>query len=169
MSCMKRQKVVKKGVEIHRCINSASAHHGGQVNEDICAACPVKVLRRERPCKKKHKEPKVPPPISDDKTMEVLNKDFGMDISEKQLKDYPSLYIQIMNYKEAVSRWLKAGKPTRTKQQMEQIVEAHCKKCDWYDKKAKRCKGCGCRISNSSIAIANKVKMATEHCPKGLW
>jgi hypothetical protein len=29
-----------------------------------------------------------------------------------------------------------------------------------------RCRRCGCRVSKSSFAVANKIRMATEECEK---
>lgn len=168
MGCIKRQRILRSGEEEFRCINPASQHHGQTVS-DVCDACPVKVLLKKRPCKRRKEEVKSEPPLSDKETIEVLKNDFNVPVSEEDIKKYPPLYTQMLSYKEALKKWVKAGKPTRTQEQVDQIVEDHCKKCDWYDKEAERCKGCGCRVSNSSIAIVNKVKMATEHCPKGLW
>lgn len=170
VKCIKRQKVIKKGTELFRCLNDASHHHGEQVNDEVCAVCPVQMLRKERACKKR-KPPKSPPPpaISDEETVKLLIEDFNEDITVEEVKKYPPLYEQLLSYKGALSEWVKAGKPTRTQQEVEKIIEKFCKKCDWYDRKAHRCKGCGCKVSKSSIAIINKVKMGNQHCPKGLW
>jgi len=70
---------------------------------------------------------------------------------------------------EAVMRWNSAGRPTRTDEEVGRILETICKPCSWYDPEKKRCRGCGCTVSTSSIAVANKLKMATEKCPRGLW
>lgn len=145
LPCIKRQKMVIKGEEHLRCIEASSEHKGEEVNADICAACPVRKFRKERPCKKKHKQETSPPP------------------------EYPAVSAQAWLYKEALSRWVKAGRPTRTQAEVDSIIENHCTQCDWYDKEKKRCRGCGCKVTNSSIAIVNKVKMGTESCPKGLW
>jgi hypothetical protein len=81
-------------------------------------------------------------------------------------KEYPSVPIQLNNYRLAVTRWIKAGRPKRTDEEINNIYENHCKKCDWYDAKSSRCKGCGCRVVPKGLALVNKLKMATEHCPR---
>jgi hypothetical protein len=87
--------------------------------------------------------------------------------------DYPPLSMQLWTYKEALIRWNKAGRPTRTQEEVEAIHNTHCNppdgRCEWYDPKQKRCRGCGCKVTVSSIALVNKIKMATEHCPKEKW
>lgn len=87
----------------------------------------------------------------------------------KNEKEYPSLITQANNYRLAVTRWIKAGRPKRTDDEIKIIHEKHCKKCDWYDKKSSRCKGCGCRVVPKGLALTNKLKMATEHCPRQLF
>jgi hypothetical protein len=84
--------------------------------------------------------------------------------------NYPPLTMQMWTYKEALIRWSKAGWPKRTQEEVQEILNTCCnppgRPCDWYDPEQKRCKGCGCKVTESSIAIFNKLKMATEHCPK---
>jgi hypothetical protein len=86
---------------------------------------------------------------------------------------YPPITMQVWMYKEALLRWNKAGRPTRTKEEVEHIEGTFCNQpgrpCEWYDPQQKRCKGCGCKVTVGSIAILNKIKMGTEHCPKELW
>jgi len=84
-------------------------------------------------------------------------------------KEYPSLITQVNNYRLAVTRWIKAGRPKRTDDEIKEIYEKHCKSCDWYDKETSRCKGCGCRVVPKGLALTNKLKMATEHCPQNLF
>jgi len=84
-------------------------------------------------------------------------------------KKYPSLTRQAENYAVAITKWTAAGCPVRTNVEVKTIFSQHCAKCDWFDSKKKRCKNCGCRVTTSSVAIVNKIKMATEQCPRGLW
>jgi hypothetical protein len=83
--------------------------------------------------------------------------------------EYPNWSVQAWLYKEALIRWKKAGYPTRDQDEVDRIHKEHCLGCDWYDKDKKRCKGCGCRVTDGAVAVVNKIKMATEHCPKELW
>lgn len=82
-------------------------------------------------------------------------------------KKCPPIATQINNYGLAIQRWVKAGRPQRTEEEVQEIFKKHCGQCNWYANK--RCKGCGCRVTSRGMAIFNKIKMATEHCPKKLW
>jgi len=70
------------------------------------------------------------------------------------------------HWAQALARWTRAGFPTRSQAEVERCLRI-CVKCDQYV--GGRCKSCGCRVSKSRIAVANKLKMATERCPKGHW
>jgi len=155
--CTKCQKVVKKNKTIYRCINKKSSKYGHKVTEEDCAACSVPSYR-SKGCSKK-------PTTNKEVKKEIkIEKEVEKEIE----KEYPSLSTQMVAYKDALIRWHKAGKPIRSDPEVNNIVEK-CKKCDWYDSEKKRCRGCGCKVTNGGIAILNKAKMATEHCPKGLW
>jgi hypothetical protein len=79
--------------------------------------------------------------------------------------NYPAMNMQIWTYKEALIKWHKAGRPTRTDEEVEHIHKTHCLKCDWHDPEQDRCRGCGCRVTVGAIAVFNKLRMQTEHCP----
>lgn len=91
------------------------------------------------------------------------------EFSQDKDKQYPSLLTQANNYRGAVKRWIKAGRPKRTDEEIKEIYERHCEQCNWFDKESNRCKGCGCRVVMKGLAIFNKLRMATEHCPKQLF
>lgn len=191
--CIKRQKVVKRGKNgidtRFRCMNKQCGVHGEEVDDGVCSRCPVKVLLHERPCKKPSEiaitDPNnVGPPVttdelvnvSDDEIKEMIE-DAGLDIEDinKPMKiegtslppEYPPMTMQMWTYKEALLRWAKAGRPKRTQEEVEQLHSQFCSKCDWYDKEQSRCKGCGCKVTTGGLAVFNKLKMATEKCPKG--
>jgi len=81
----------------------------------------------------------------------------------------PPVIKQLKTYKRALKKWFKADKITRTNKEIKRLFETHCEPCDDYDSKKHRCRFCGCKVKPTGIAIFNKIKMATEHCPKGLW
>ena len=58
--------------------------------------------------------------------------------------------------------------PTRSDVEVQQIF-ATCESCEFFDRKRKTCKVCGCKIRRDGNALTNKIKMATERCPKGKW
>lgn len=80
----------------------------------------------------------------------------------------PSVTAQLSSYAAAVSRWLAAGRPVRTDEQVAGLL-AICQdnRCGKY--RDGQCLACGCRVNSSGWALANKLRMATESCPKRLW
>jgi len=75
----------------------------------------------------------------------------------------------LTNYWKAVKKWIAAGRPTRDIESVQKIHKEFCTPCDWYDSKSQRCKGCGCQVKAKGMALLNKIKMKTEHCPRGYW
>jgi hypothetical protein len=71
------------------------------------------------------------------------------------------------HYMAALAKWMKAGFPTRTDEEVERIVSiCQSNKCRGYV--GGRCRFCGCQV-NTGPAIVNKARMATEDCPKKRW
>ena len=73
----------------------------------------------------------------------------------------------VSHYAQALARWTAAGFPARDQAEVERIELELCKTCEKYTDG--RCKKCGCRVTASSLAVVNKIKMATEHCPMEKW
>ena len=67
----------------------------------------------------------------------------------------------------AVARWMEAGSPIRSDEEVKRIYDL-CQMCKFYSKHGS-CKLCGCKLSRSKIAFLNKIRMATEDCPKNYW
>lgn len=159
MTCTKRQRIVKRdshrSMESFRCFNKACPVYGTTVSDEMCAACPMQVLKHKRPCAK------IPRHYSECGAAEKA--------LLKTTPKYPSLTMQLLTWKEAIKKWRAAGKPVRNKEEMRKILETHCHKCAWYDKDKRRCKGCGCRVTEGGVAVLNKIRMKTEHCPRDLW
>lgn len=74
----------------------------------------------------------------------------------------------VSNWREANKRWEAAGKPVRTDEEVQEIIQI-CEGCEHYNAKAKQCKLCGCFCRKKGMARFNKPKMATESCPIGKW
>jgi hypothetical protein len=72
-------------------------------------------------------------------------------------------------YTRALSRWIKAGRPVRSAEEIERIFETFCKPCDAYEETTSSCLHCGCRVNLSKMAPVNKIAMATEECLLGKW
>ncbi len=79
----------------------------------------------------------------------------------------PKLTTRIHSYVTALKEWKKAGKPIRSDEEVLRIFEVFCDKCKSHKKN--KCLFCGCRVAINGYPITNKIKMATEHCPKELW
>jgi len=183
--CLRRQKLITRTPEgeatSFQCVNRNSPAFAQTVNEDICAGCPfIKEPTEPPPCQDK---PPAPPPLppSEQKPVDVEVKELikgtvledmpidGLEKADKDSPEYPAISMQLWLYKEALGRWKKAGYPVRTDEEVREIHATKCKNCSWFDAEKSRCKGCGCKVSVGSVAIFNKIKMATEHCPKGEW
>lgn len=81
----------------------------------------------------------------------------------------PGVVELATTYFGAVKRWIAAGRPTRDATEVGKIHSDFCVPCNWYDSQTRRCKGCGCQVKAKGMAMLNKIKMETEHCPKNLW
>jgi len=77
-------------------------------------------------------------------------------------------FEMVRRYAVALKRWMAAGRPTRTDEEVA-AIEAICKTCGKYEPIEGRCSVCGCKILTPGIAILSKARLATENCPKGLW
>lgn len=76
----------------------------------------------------------------------------------------PSIFARVSKWSQAVAKWLAAGRPTRTDEQVADLLKI-CRECEKYDHDHQRCNLCGCKASKSSYATTNKLRMATEACP----
>jgi hypothetical protein len=70
-------------------------------------------------------------------------------------------------YTRALSRWIKAGRPVRSEEEIKRIFETYCEPCEAYQ--AGQCRHCGCRVNLVKAAPLNKIAMATEECPQKKW
>ena len=81
----------------------------------------------------------------------------------------PNLLRRTLSYAEAFIDWTAAGKPERSDEEVQRTFHQFCKPCRWFDRRRQICRGCGCRVADNGFAILNKIKMATQHCPRNLW
>jgi hypothetical protein len=89
--------------------------------------------------------------------------------TDARLPDTPGLVRRTLSYAEALIAWTAAGRPKRPDKEVERIFHQQCKPCKWYDPERQICRGCGCRVADNGYAVLNKIKMATENCPRELW
>lgn len=80
----------------------------------------------------------------------------------------PPLTKRIATWADAVAEWDQQGRPVREQAEVDRILKI-CQKCSWYNRNRQICKGCGCYVTESEWAIFNKIKMATQNCPRRKW
>lgn len=80
----------------------------------------------------------------------------------------PAPVARAARYTSAVARWIAAGKPKRTQEEIDHLFTI-CQACEHFSQKASACRECGCRINRNQRAMGNKLAMATEHCPIKKW
>jgi hypothetical protein len=70
----------------------------------------------------------------------------------------------------AVAKWIAAGRPTRSQEQIEAILTTICDAkpvpCEHFRNGS--CDLCGCKINANPSALRNKLAMGTESCPLDL-
>lgn len=73
-------------------------------------------------------------------------------------------------YVRAVARWIRAGRPVRSRGEVARIYDELCRPCvPHFNAETGSCRRCGCRVNKSRNALLNKIKMGTEKCPVGKW
>jgi hypothetical protein len=75
----------------------------------------------------------------------------------------PSIIEKVSRYATALAKWIAAGRPTRTQEQIDAILAERCEPCVHFQ--GGTCDKCGCRINRNPEAWRNKLAMATESCP----
>lgn len=82
-----------------------------------------------------------------------------------------SFVEKVIDYSDARQKWIKAGKPLRSKKDILHIYENICKNCPHFHQGStgvNSCKICGCRLSTDRTSF-NKIAMESEHCPLEKW
>jgi len=93
----------------------------------------------------------------------------GPPIHPRELDvDYNLESGKVVRWGKAIRRWLKYGRPVRNPRQIRRLWRT-CKRCEHFDEPKGACSICQCRVNLSSLAMANKLAMATEACPVGKW
>lgn len=185
--CRKRQVERRGGETIHRCINKKADAYRQPVDASICDSCPVRVMLKQAgegqkgkkkvalpvvdtsdypTCEFRFKHPHEPKPMCG-----VTGLETNLEICRRCTKDEkmatPNLLEKVVSYSAAVRKWVAAGRPERTQEEIESIFNEHCNRCEMFDKVKKICNSCGCPSNTDQPAIRNKLKMATEACPLG--
>jgi len=88
---------------------------------------------------------------------------------EVEVPKTPNLVHRVATWAEASAGWAAAGLPVRSDAEVQRIFDTFCTACSWYDSVRRLCRGCGCGVNVSGMALFNKIKMATQNCPQHLW
>lgn len=95
--------------------------------------------------------------------------------------DMPARQPIVKRYVSAVARWVAAGRPVRTDDEVDQILADHCRGCRWFSDHRCTHASCGCQVRSVEdekvpvlswlvpAAMLNKLRMATEKCPEEKW
>lgn len=184
-SCCRKSQVEKSADgDINRCVNPKSKVYLNVVDNGFCGMCPVKVAcassRNNSP--PEHRAAPVLPlyPFCDQriaKGFEAKCGVTGLPVTPEQCNScdaetrdrIATLGDKFIGYTSAIQRWVAAGRPTRTAEQIKSIFEDHCNKCDMYDREKNSCKNCGCSLATTGNPLTNKLAMGTEKCPLGRW
>lgn len=182
--CRKRQVERRKGETLHRCINKKADHYRLPVDASACDSCPVRVFNEAKE-KRQRANPNLQNGLPVIQTGNLPPCEFrhngnqcgvtGLPINEEicnrcaaDTKDaVATLLNKAVNYATAMRKWVAAGRPVRTDEEISAIFDEHCNGCAMFDKARGVCNSCGCPASKDQPAIRNKLKMATEACPLG--
>jgi len=180
--CTKKQKEVDRdGKQIDRCVNPKSQLHLAVVSNTACSMCPVRAA-----CRNSKPPTEQPLPIAPDypfcdhriwKDNKATCGVTGLPVDPDQcnrcdeetrdrLAKMPDM---LMGYASAIRRWIAAGRPTRSKEEQQAILDDHCLKCEMYDHEKHSCKNCGCSLAQTGNPLTSKLAMGTEKCPLGRW
>ena len=183
MECRKKQKVITNGDMSHRCMHRNADTFRLPVTDDICSGCPLRIpprmpnVARADPTEL----PIVDVPEGQFPSCEYRASGYCMITKlavtpeichrcvKESVEEEATLTQKFHNYRSAIRKWVAAGKPTRTAEEVQKIHDEHCVKCHKYDPNKKACKSCGCLVNKGSFPLTNKLKMATESCPLGRW
>jgi len=80
----------------------------------------------------------------------------------------PQLVPPEIRHPRAWTRWIKAGRPVRSQEEIQKIYEI-CQQCKALDTETNSCKYCGCRIASHGNPLRSRIAMATERCPVEKW
>jgi len=128
---------------VHRCADQESPFFGQNMAEEDCHQCPRYLA------------------------MEAVRK-----AQAEKVPEVPILPKRIFTWAKAVAEWKRKGSPERTDEEVQRIFRTFCAAtppCAWYDPARELCRGCGCGVGEDGTAVFNKIKMATQHCPRNLW
>lgn len=183
IECRKRQ-VERRGDEVlYKCINKKADAYGHYVDESVCNACPVRVFIEQKKSRfgKSISRPGASLPVLNGapscefringNKCTVTNLPVDKEICTRCAKDSKMetarLVDKLVNYASSIRKWVAAGRPERSDEEVQRLYDEHCSKCNMFDKGRQVCNSCGCPANKEQPAIRNKLRMGTEGCPLG--
>ncbi len=83
-----------------------------------------------------------------------------------------SAIAKATRYAKSTAEWIAAGRPVRPNEEVERILRmCQSDACGYYEPRGDdrgMCRACGCML-NLYGGLFNKIRRATEHCPKEYW
>lgn len=79
-------------------------------------------------------------------------------------KPFPPIVKRIGSWAKAVARWVEAGRPCRSDEEVKRIFDTFCEPCEHLQASKQSCNLCGCKVRRNGAAFLNKIRMATERC-----
>jgi hypothetical protein len=172
IECDKRQREFHNSELKHRCLEQRAGTYLEIVSESTCANCPIYRPNRLPVIE----DSKYPPCQFRSHYGGTMCQASGLptnpDACNKCVKittDTLTFTDKVKNYASAVQKWVANGRPTRTEEEVKEIFENHCSKCNLYDREKESCNSCGCAVNTKDFPLVNKIKMKTEVCPLGQW
>lgn len=140
------------GAIVHRiCLDKGSPNYRKLVRPSTCLAC------------KDREQTSLPVPA------ETIASRRAKQTPDERPPTTPGPVKRILTYTQAVAEWIAAGRPERSDEDVQHIYKELCEPCSWRKRRSDICRGCGCRVAAYGMAITNKIKMATQHCPREKW
>ena len=86
-------------------------------------------------------------------------------------KTNPGVMAMTAGYVESTVKWVAAGCPMRTDEEVSEIFVSLCRPCEHSEdlrEEAVKCRVCGCGLNLLGAAF-NKIRRRTENCPIHKW
>lgn len=187
MTCCRSKQIEKKGdTRVERCVNPKAHVYLNVVDNGVCSGCPVRnaCSSEQEGMPEGHRSAASVPdyPFCEHRQSAESGKVLkcgvtGLPVTPEQCNACDAetrdrvakLGDKMIGYTSAIKRWVAAGRPTRSEEDIKRIFEEHCNKCEMYDREKHACRNCGCSLSTTGNPLKNKLAMATEKCPLGRW
>ena len=87
-------------------------------------------------------------------------------LTHRQCFGSTGIIAKVWRFADAHKKWVNAGKPLRSAEEISKIYYEQCAKCPEIDHNT--CSLCGCKLKPKGNTL-NKIAWATEECPLKKW